>query len=119
MRAARHIGEGLVDGDALDEGRVIVEHVDGGIAKPLIVLEMTTDENQVRAKLARPPAWHAAAYSKCLGFVRRREDDSTADGNGLATQRRVEQLLDRRIEGIEIRVEDGGCCFHPGPRGIS
>ena len=56
MCAARDIGERLVDGDALDQGREIVEHVDGGIAEPLIVLEMTAHKNQLRAKLARPPA---------------------------------------------------------------
>ena len=56
MGAAHDIGEGLVNGDSFDEGREIVEHVDGGIAEPLIVLEMTAYKNQLRTKLARPPA---------------------------------------------------------------
>jgi hypothetical protein len=30
-----------------------------------------------------------------------------------AAQGRVEQLLDRGIEGIQVRMEDGGCRFHP------
>ena len=32
--------------------------------------------------------------------------DPAADGNRLAAQRRVEQLLDRGIEGIQVRMED-------------
>jgi len=40
-------------------------------------------------------------------------DDATADGDRFAAQGRVEQLLDRCIEGIEVCMEDGGCRFHP------
>jgi hypothetical protein len=35
MRAACNIGQGLVDGDALNERREITEHLDGHIAEPL------------------------------------------------------------------------------------
>jgi hypothetical protein len=56
MGATRDIGEGLVDRDSFDERREVVKHVDGRIAKPLVVLEMTTDEDQLRTKLARPPS---------------------------------------------------------------
>jgi hypothetical protein len=31
-----------------------------------------------------------------------------------AAQRRVEQLLDRGVEGVQIRMEDSGCCCRPG-----
>ena len=61
MRAARDIGKGLVDRDALDQRREIAEHLDRGIAQPLVLLEMAADENEVRAELARPPSRHAAA----------------------------------------------------------
>ena len=27
---------------------------------------------------------------------------------------RVEQLLDRGIEGVQIRMENSGYCYHPG-----
>jgi hypothetical protein len=43
----------------------------------------------------------------------RRRVPPAADGDGFAAQGRVEQLLDRCIEGIEVSVEDGGCCSHP------
>ena len=32
MGAARDVGKGLVDGDPLDEGREITQHLDGGVA---------------------------------------------------------------------------------------
>src|SRR5262249_48601030 len=79
----------------------------------LVLFEMATHEGQLRTKLARPASGHAAADSKCLGFVGCGEHDSTANGNGFAAQRRIKQLLDRCIKGIEVRVKDGGCGFHP------
>src|SRR5262249_3335691 len=48
-------------------------------------------------------------------FVRGREHDTAADRNRLAAQARVEQLFDRRIKGVEIRVENGGCGNHVTP----
>jgi hypothetical protein len=40
-----NVGKGLVDGNPLDEGREIVDHLDGGIAQPLVVLEMAADKS--------------------------------------------------------------------------
>ena len=113
MRAAGNVGEGLVDGDPLNQRREIAEHLDGGIAQPLILLEMAADENQLRAELARPPPRHPAAHPERLGFVGRGKHDPAADGDRLAAQRRIEQLLDRGVEGVEVRMEDGGGRFHP------
>src|SRR4029450_12866780 len=84
MGATRYIGEGFVGGDSFDQRREIIKHVDGGIAKPLVVLEMTTDEDQLRTKLARPPPRHAAADSECSSLVRCGQDNSTANCNGFA-----------------------------------
>ena len=113
MGAARDVGKGLVDGNPLDEGREIVDHLDGGVAQPLVVLEMAADKNELRTELARLPSRHAAADPEGLGFVRSGKHDPATDGDGLAAQRRVEQLLDRGIEGIQVRMEDGGCRCHP------
>jgi len=33
MRASRNVGEGLVDGDALDGGREIAQDSDGGVTE--------------------------------------------------------------------------------------
>src|SRR5262245_46883777 len=114
MGAARDIGEGLVDGNSLDEGREIVQHLDDGIAQPLVLLEMATDKDQLRTELTRPPSRHAAVDAERLGFIRSGKHDPGADGDGLAAQGRVEQLLDRSIEGIQVRMEDSGYGFHSG-----
>jgi hypothetical protein len=45
MSATRNVGEGLVDGNPLDEGRKIADHLDGGIAQPLVFLEMPADKS--------------------------------------------------------------------------
>ena len=44
MGAPCHVGKRLVDGDPLDEGREITQHCDGGIAQPLVFLEMAADK---------------------------------------------------------------------------
>jgi hypothetical protein len=69
MRASRDVGEGLVDGNPLHERGEIIEHLDGGIAQPLVVLEMAIDEDQLRTKLSRPPPGHAAANAEGLGLI--------------------------------------------------
>lgn len=56
MRAARDVSEGLVDRDALDQRGEVAEHGDRRIAEPLVVAEMSADEDEVRASscAARP-----------------------------------------------------------------
>ncbi len=113
VSAAGDIGKRLVDGDPLDQGREIVEHADRGITEPLIVLEVAVDEDQLRAEFAGAPSRHGAVDPERLGLVGGREHHPAANGDGLAAQGRVEHLLDRGIEGIQVRVEDGGWRFHP------
>src|SRR5262245_22354046 len=89
-----------------------MKHVDGGIAKPMVVFEMTADEDQLWTKLARSTPRHAAADSECFSLVRCGQHNSAANGNGFAAQRRIDQLFDRCMEGIEVGVKDSGCCVH-------
>src|ERR1700730_5270477 len=115
MRAARDVGEGLVDRNPLDQRGEIIEHTDRGITQPLVLFEMAIDEDQVRTKFARPPSGHAAADAEGLGLVGCGEHDAAADGYRFAAQGWVEQLLDRCVEGIKVRMEDSGCPVHPEP----
>ena len=108
MRAAGHIGKSLVDRDALDQRREIVEHPDRGVAEALVFAEAAADEDQLRAKLARLAAGHAAAHAKNLRLIGGGQHHAAADRDRLAAQRRVEQLLDRGVEGVEIGMEDSG-----------
>ena len=100
------VGERLVDGDALDQRGEVAEHRDRRVAEPLVLVEMAADEDQLRAELARPPPRHAAAHAERPRLVGGREHHAAADRDRLAAQRRVEQLLDRRIEGVEVGMED-------------
>lgn len=113
MRASGDVGKGLVDRDALDQRREIAEHGDRGIAQPLVLPEMAVDKDQLRTEFACPPSRHAAAHAERPGLVGGGEHDAAADRDRLAAQRRVEQLLDRCIKGVEIRVENGGRRDHP------
>ena len=112
MDRSANIGEGFVDRNPLDERGEVAHDVDGGIAEPLVLLVVAADELQVWAQLAGEAPRHAAADSKRLGFVGRRQHHSTADGNRFPAQRRIEELLDRCIEGIEIGMENGGRRCH-------
>src|ERR1700753_1982405 len=112
MSATGDVGKRLVNGNSLDERGEIIEHIDGGVAQTLVFFEMAADKNQVRTECTRLPSRHAAADSERPRFVRCREHHSAADGDRLAAQRRVEQLLDRGVKGVEVRMEYGGCRFH-------
>jgi hypothetical protein len=84
--ATSNVGKRLVDRDPLNEGREVIEHCDGGIAQPLIVLEVAGDKSQLRAELACTSAWHATANAEGLGLVRRSQHDDAADGDGFTAQ---------------------------------
>src|SRR5689334_8159712 len=112
MRAPCDVGERLVDGDALDVRREIAQDADSGVAEPLVLVEMSPDENEFGTELPRAPSRHAASYAEGPRFVGSREHDAAADRNRLAAQTRVEQLFNRRIKGVEVRVKNGGCRNH-------
>src|SRR6186713_1483886 len=98
MRAPCDVGEGLVDGDALDGGREIAQDSDGGVAEPLVFVEMSADKNDSGTELPRASSRHAASYAEGPRLVGGREHDAAANRNRLAAQARVEQLFDRRIK---------------------
>src|SRR5688572_10445266 len=112
MRARCHVGEGLVDGDALDGRREIAQDSDGGVAEPLVFVEMSADKHEVGTEFPRASSGHAASYAEGPRFVGGRKNNAAADRNRLAAQARVKQLFDRRIKGVEVRVEDRRCGNH-------
>src|SRR5437868_7591570 len=100
MRASGDVREGLVDRDALYVRREIAEDRDGGVAEPLVFIEVSADKHQAGTQLPRLPSGHAASYAEGPRFVGRREHDAAADRNGLASQPGVEQLFDRGVKEI-------------------
>src|SRR5215831_12081051 len=53
--APRNVSKSLVDGDPFDERSEIIEHIDGSIAQPLVILEMPADKDQLWTQLTSPP----------------------------------------------------------------
>src|SRR5262249_8890872 len=90
----------------------IVQHIDGRIAQPLVLLKMSVDKDQSWTQLTRPPSRHAAADAERFGFVRGGEHHPAANCDRFAAQGWIEHLLDRCIEGIEIRMQDRGVRPH-------
>ena len=88
---------------------LLVSVSDGGVAEPLVFVVMPADKHEVGTELPRAPSRHAASHAEGPRFVGGRENDAAADRNRLAAQARVKQLSDRRIKGVEVRVENGGC----------
>jgi hypothetical protein len=84
MGAARNVGKGLVDGNPLDEGCEIADHLDGGVAQPSVVLEMAANKSELRTEFARLASRHAAADPEGLGFVGSGKHNPTTDGDGFA-----------------------------------
>src|SRR5215475_6118461 len=62
--APRNVSKGLVDGNPFDERSEIIEHIDGSIAQPLVILEMPADKDQLWTQLTGPPSRHTATDSK-------------------------------------------------------
>src|SRR6476659_7272387 len=109
MRTPCNVGEGLVDRDALDGRREIAQDSDGGVTEPLVFVEMSADKHEVWTELPRASSRHAASYAEGPRFIGGREHDAAADRDRSAAEARVKQLFDRRIEGVEVGVENGGC----------
>src|SRR5262249_49775220 len=102
------IGKGFIYGEPLDQRREVTQHLHRAVAETLVLLEVPADEAQVWAQLAGPPSRHAAAHAGGFGLVGRGEHTPAADSDRPAAQRRVAELFDRGIEGIEVRMEDRG-----------
>jgi hypothetical protein len=51
-------------------------------------------------------------HAEDLGFVRSGQYDTAPDRDGSTAQGGVEQLLDRRVERVEVSVQDGGVVTH-------
>lgn len=110
--AAGDVGERLVDGYAFDQRREIVEHLDRGVAEPLVVLEVAADEDQLRAEFPRSLSGHSATHPECLRLIGCGENDTAAHRYGPAAQRGVQKLFDRGVERVEVGMQDGGGGFH-------
>ena len=64
------------------------------------------DDDDARAEAPRLASTHRRADAEGPRLVARRQHDTTADDDGAPAQAGVVALLDRRVEGVEIGVQD-------------
>src|ERR1700733_11177643 len=106
MDSAGDIQERLIDRHPLDTRGEVGKNRHDIITELLVAVEAAADEQEIPAELAGPPAWHAAADAVAPGFVRCRQHHAAADGDRPVPQRGVQELLDRRVEGVEVGMQD-------------
>jgi hypothetical protein len=101
-----HVKEGLVDRHPLDARGEVMEYRHHLVAEFLVAAEVTSDEEKVAAQLARPPARHPGPDAIGPGLVGGRQHHAAAHGDGPFPQGRVQELLDGRVEGVQVGVKD-------------
>ena len=104
---SRDIEERLVHAQRLDDRRGVVEDLEHRLAGRRVCRHTRRHDDGVRAQCPRLTATHCGAHTVGLGFIARRQHDATADEHRPAAQRGVVTLFDRRIERVEISVQDG------------
>ena len=101
-----HVEERLVDRHAFDERRRVLEDPVDRLARLDVGGHPRRDDDRVRAQAASRRSAHGRTDAVRLGFVARREHDSRADDHRPAAQARVVSLLDRRVERVDVGVEN-------------
>ena len=100
------VEERLVDREALDERRGVLEDAEHRLARLGVNGHAGRDDDRVRAQPAGLVATHRRAHSVRLGLVARREDDARADDHRPPAQAGIVPLLDGRVERVDVRVKD-------------
>jgi hypothetical protein len=107
-----HVEERLVDRDALDQRRRGAEDLEHRLARIRVGAHPRRHDDRLRAELARLPSAHRGAHAAGLRLVGRREDHAPADDDRPAAQAHVVALLDRRVESVQVGVQDRGAARH-------
>ena len=111
---AGDIQEGFVDGDRLEQRRVLAEDRHH-LARHLgVAAAMARDEDGLGAEAQRLGGGHGGVDAELARLVGRGSDHPAhlgpaAHDDRHADQRGIVQPLDRHEEGVEVDVEDGAC----------
>ena len=106
------IEERLVDRQPFDERCRVLEHREHRFARFGVRRHARVDHDRSRAQPAGLRASHRRAHAVRLRLVAGREDDPRSDDHGLAAQPWIVALLDRRVERVEVGVQDRGFTRH-------
>src|SRR6266542_1900387 len=112
-----HVEERLVERDGLHEGCAFGEERHDRIGRFRVTHGVAGDEDAVRAEPAGGAQGHRRANAEPARLVRGRAHHAavvrtTADDHGLAAVFGMVALLDRRVEGVEVTVEDRAAVTH-------
>ena len=101
------VEEHLVDRQPFDQRGGVVEHLEHRLAGLRVGRHPGLDHDGPRAHPAGLGATHRGAHSVGLGLVAGRQHDPRTDDHRSAPQPGRIPLLDRRVERVEVGVEDG------------
>ena len=101
-----HVEERLVDRDAFDERRRVVEHLEHRLAGGGVGGQVRFDEDGVGAQAPGDRPAHRRAHAVRPRLVAGAHHHADADDHRAAAQLGVVALLHRGEEGIEVGVED-------------
>ena len=106
----RHVEKRLVHRELLDVGRDVAQDRHHAPAVLLVHAVPRRHVHAVRALPARDSRGHRRVHPEGARLVARRGHHAApaepGDDHRLAAQRRIEELFDRREEGVEVDVED-------------
>ena len=93
-------------------GDGLLEHVEHRPAGRRVRGHPWRHDDRIRAQPARHPSAHGGPDAARLRLVTRSQHHPSAHDDRPPAQIRVVALLDRRVEGVEVSVEDGGLTGH-------
>src|SRR6266545_6303553 len=106
------VEERLVDRQPLDQRRRVLEDPVDGLAHLGVRGHARGNHDRLRAQATRLSTPHRRADAIGLGLVAGREHHAGTDDHRSPTQAGVVSLLDGRVEGIEVGVQDRSLGLH-------
>ena len=101
------VEERLVDRQPLDQRRGVLEDLEHRLAGLGVRRHPRVDHDRAGAAAQRLSTVHRGADAVRLGLVAAGEDDAGADDHRAAAQAWVVPLLDRRVERVQVGMQDG------------
>ena len=92
---AGDVEERFVDRDPFDSRGEVVEDGHHIVAKPLVAVEVATDEKEITAKLTGPPTGHASVDAVAPRFIRGSQHHASSHGDRPVPQSRDPRVVPR------------------------